>query len=250
MVGGLGSIPAYWVELAGYLACGLVFLTFCMKTLIPLRVLAILSNIAFILYALGADLFPVLLLHAALLPLNFWRTSQVIQIYRRIRKAQKGQAEVETLLPLMLERLGPKGEVLFRKGDRAEEVYYISSGRVRLPEVGISLGAGALFGEMGLFTPDRSRTASAICDEDCALLVITDKDIMRHCLDEPSFGLFLTKLIAARMVENQSTQPGPVQPEAPFSVQSEALRQHHPPLEPPPVSARPDASARKQRETG
>lgn len=199
-----GLIDPGWIELAGYLACGLVFLTFCMKTLIPLRVLAIVSNVAFIFYALGAGLMPVLLLHAALLPLNLWRTVQVMQTYKRIRRVAMGEAEVDALLPLMLQRLGPKHEVLFRKGDRAEEVFYICKGHVRVPELGKTLGPGTLFGEMGLFTPDRCRTASAVCDEDCDLLVMTDKDIMRRCLDEPSFGLFLTKLIAARMVENQS----------------------------------------------
>lgn len=243
-----GSIPSYWVELAGYLACGLVFLTFCMKTLIPLRILAIASNVVFILYAIGAHLTPVLLLHAALLPLNLWRTAQVIQKYRRIRTVNKKSAEVETLLPFMLERLGPKGEVLFRKGDLAQEVYYINSGTVRVPEFEKTLVAGELFGEIGLFTPDRTRTASAVCNEDCALLVITDKDIMRHCLDEPSFGLFLTKLIAARMVENQCEQDADQMRRISSRSEVPPLRRRFP--EPLPEFAPSGASEHRPRETG
>lgn len=201
------SIAMNWVELAGYLACALVFLTFCMKTLIPLRVLAILSNVAFIIYASGAGLLPVLFLHAALLPLNIWRTGQVIHAYRQIRATTTTNAEVETLLPFMHNRLGPKGEVLFRAGDTAHEVYYVCKGAVHVPELDKTLGPGTLFGEMGLFTPDRTRTASAMCPADSELLVISDKDIIKHCLAEPSFGLFLTKLIAGRMVENQCAIP-------------------------------------------
>ncbi len=69
----------HWSELAGYLASVLVFLTFCMKTIVPLRMLAISSNIAFIVYAVAAGLMPVLLLHATLLPLNILRTVQQIR---------------------------------------------------------------------------------------------------------------------------------------------------------------------------
>jgi CRP/FNR family transcriptional regulator, cyclic AMP receptor protein len=42
-----------WIELSGYLASALVFLTFYMKTMIPLRVVGILSNVAFMTYGLG-----------------------------------------------------------------------------------------------------------------------------------------------------------------------------------------------------
>jgi hypothetical protein len=30
------------------------------------------------------------------------------------------------------------------------------------------------------------------------------QDIMRHCLNDPAFGLFLTRLIAGRIVENEA----------------------------------------------
>jgi CRP/FNR family cyclic AMP-dependent transcriptional regulator len=64
------SLGLNWIELAGYLASALVFLTFYMKTMIPLRVVGILSNVAFMTYGLGGRLYPVFILHAILLPLN------------------------------------------------------------------------------------------------------------------------------------------------------------------------------------
>jgi CRP/FNR family transcriptional regulator, cyclic AMP receptor protein len=57
-------------DMLGYLAASLVLATFCAKTMIPLRGLAIASNLAFIVYALSAHLWPILLLHAVMLPLN------------------------------------------------------------------------------------------------------------------------------------------------------------------------------------
>src|SRR5262245_4003437 len=63
-------------DAAGYLASGLVVLAFCMKDIIPLRVVALTSNIAFLTDGIGLGLVPVWLLHAILLPINCWRLWQ------------------------------------------------------------------------------------------------------------------------------------------------------------------------------
>jgi CRP/FNR family transcriptional regulator, cyclic AMP receptor protein len=57
----------------GYLASALVLAAFCMKEMVPLRVVAVCSNIAFLIYGLALGLVPVWLLHAVLLPINCWR---------------------------------------------------------------------------------------------------------------------------------------------------------------------------------
>jgi hypothetical protein len=66
-------------DIFGYIACGLVFLTFMMKEMMPLRLVALCSNAAFLVYGLGLDLKPVLFLHLTLMPLNGWR---LVQIFR------------------------------------------------------------------------------------------------------------------------------------------------------------------------
>lgn len=58
------------VDVAGYAASLLVFSAFYMTAMTPLRAIAIASNVAFIAYGLGRELYPVLLLHAVLLPLK------------------------------------------------------------------------------------------------------------------------------------------------------------------------------------
>jgi len=60
----------------GYLASGLVFATFCTKRMVQLRALAIASNIAFIGYGYLGKLWPIVILHAAMLPLNIHRLRQ------------------------------------------------------------------------------------------------------------------------------------------------------------------------------
>jgi hypothetical protein len=64
------------VDAVGYFASVLVFAAFCMREMIPLRVVAICSNIAFLTYGLGLGLTPIWLLHAILLPINCWRLWQ------------------------------------------------------------------------------------------------------------------------------------------------------------------------------
>jgi hypothetical protein len=67
----------------GFLASGLVLLTFGMRTMGPMRVAAIGSNLAFIAYGLQLDLTPVWLLHGILLPLNAYRLLEWQQARRR-----------------------------------------------------------------------------------------------------------------------------------------------------------------------
>ncbi|MEM6355625.1 MAG: cyclic nucleotide-binding domain-containing protein [Pseudomonadota bacterium] len=192
-----------WAEIAGYLASALVFLTFCMKTLIPLRVLAILSNVAFIAYGIGAELFPVLILHAALLPLNIARTAQQIRLRNRVREAARGDVSVDHLIPFMERRRCPSGEVLFRKGDAADFMFYLASGRVLLKEVEKTLEPGELVGEIGLFAGDGRRMATVQCIEPCEICVLTRGKVERLFHENPAFGFFLTRLITNRLRENQ-----------------------------------------------
>jgi hypothetical protein len=74
-----GDVMKLW-DTAGYLASTLVVMAFCMKDIVPLRVVALTSNVAFLTYGIGLDLVPIWLLHAILLPINGWRLWQGISI--------------------------------------------------------------------------------------------------------------------------------------------------------------------------
>lgn len=64
------------IDALGYVASSLVLATFCTRTMGTLRSLAIASNVAFITYAAVAHLWPILILHAIMLPLNVARLCQ------------------------------------------------------------------------------------------------------------------------------------------------------------------------------
>lgn len=66
-------------DAVGYLAALLVLAAFSMRDLVVLRLVAIASNLAFMVYGALADLPPVLLLHAVLLPTNLFRLTQLMR---------------------------------------------------------------------------------------------------------------------------------------------------------------------------
>ena len=144
-----------WVA---WLAAVLVFASFFMKTIVPLRTMAIASNLAFIAYALlgwGQGVFdkvlPILVLHGALLPLNLWRLHEVRRSIHAVRGMQQAGPDADFLTPYMQPLRVAAGEVLFRLGEPADKVYVLRSGRLRIAEFDRTIAEGELFGEVGVF---------------------------------------------------------------------------------------------------
>jgi putative Ca2+/H+ antiporter (TMEM165/GDT1 family) len=67
-----------WVDVLGYAASACVLATFCMKGMMPLRIVAICSNVLFAMFGALAHVYPVLLLHIVLLPVNVGRLIQFV----------------------------------------------------------------------------------------------------------------------------------------------------------------------------
>jgi hypothetical protein len=63
----------------GYLAASLVFATFCAQRMVSLRSIAIASNLAFIGYGYLDALWPIVVLHGAMLPINVVRCRQLMR---------------------------------------------------------------------------------------------------------------------------------------------------------------------------
>ncbi|HZT54986.1 MAG TPA: hypothetical protein VFA35_02080, partial [Burkholderiaceae bacterium] len=66
------------------IAAAFVLVSSFVKTMIPLRWLAIGSNVGFVAYGALHPSYPMLLLHAALLPLNFFRLAEMKRLTRRV----------------------------------------------------------------------------------------------------------------------------------------------------------------------
>ncbi len=189
-------------EVAGYVASVLVFMTFYMKTMTPLRIVAIASNVAFIVYAYIEGLLPVLIHHSCLLPLNVVRLRQFSRLMEKTRESAQGEFSFASLLPFMRPRRFKAGEVVFRKGDTSRELFYICAGELRLPELGKTVGEGETIGEIGLFSPEKTRTVTAICQTDCELLRMSEERFLQLYNQNPRFGFSIVRIITSRLIEN------------------------------------------------
>lgn len=192
------------VEAVGYLASALVLLTFCMSTMLSLRAVAICSNFAFISYGLAAGLYPVLILHIVLLPLNVVFLVRMTNLLRKAKLAAATDLSPLWMQPFMRPMHFRTGETIFRKGQHADLLYIVVSGEVELPEINQRLCAGDLFGEIGLFSLERRRTQTVIAATDVDLLCISDEALKKLCERNPGLSLYFLRLTATRMTQNAS----------------------------------------------
>jgi CRP-like cAMP-binding protein len=193
-------------EIAGYLAAALTFLTFYMRTMIPLRVVGICSNCAFITYGLLDGLYPVLILHLILLPLNSLRLREMLRLTRQVSEATQGDLNMEWLKPFTSTRWVKAGDLLFRKGDTADAMFFVVSGRHRLAELGMDILPGQVVGELGLLAPDQARTQTLECTADSEMLQITYEQVKQLYFQNPQFGFYFLQLTARRLFENIARQ--------------------------------------------
>ena len=189
-------------ELTGYLASALVFTTFYMKTMMPLRAVAIASNVAFISYGYVGGMAPILILHVALLPLNLWRLHQTRQLVKKVRLATEGDLSFDWLIPHMSYRSFAAGDTIFRKGDSARELFLITAGTVRLTELRVHVGKGSMVGEIGVFSPHKSRIATAVAVTRVDVMAIAEDRVIALYNDNREFGFYLVSLITKRLVAN------------------------------------------------
>jgi len=186
----------------GLVAAALYFTSYVMKSMLPLRALALASNIVFIAYGYFQSSLPELVLHSVLLPLNARRMWEIRKLTKEIARATQDSPVSQWLLPHMTRRAFKAGEVLYRKGDLADEVVYIASGQLRLQEHDQVLGPGELIGEIGLFSPDKKRTQSIICETDGELYRMTDEMIYRLYYQNPRLGFYFMRLIVERLLRD------------------------------------------------
>lgn len=73
----------YWIEAVGYAGTGFTILAYGAKHLIPLRIMAILSSLAFLTYGLLTQSYPLVLMEVVLLPINTFRLQELLASRRR-----------------------------------------------------------------------------------------------------------------------------------------------------------------------
>lgn len=203
----------------GLLGCFFYLASHSQKDMISLRVLAVASNVLFIIFSLMHAHFdisqlvgmPEFLLNTILLPINSKRLLEIIRLTKQIELATVESPVSEWLLPHMYLSKHKAGEVLFQKGDMAHEIIYLADGRLKLQEVDHYIEPGELIGEIGLFSAEKVRTMTVTCETDCELYKMTDEMIYRLYYKNPKLGFFFMRLIVERLLRD--VRRGAIEPE-------------------------------------
>jgi CRP/FNR family transcriptional regulator, cyclic AMP receptor protein len=181
-----------------------------MRRMVPLRILSLFSNVLLITFALfhlkfdwaQLILLPEFLLNVILLPLNAKRLVEILKLTKEIESVTEKSPVSEWLLPHMHLHKHKAGHVLFREGDEADEIFYVASGRLRLEGVGATIGPDSLIGEIALFSPDKKRTLTVVCETDCDLYMMTDEQIYQLYYQNPKLGFYFMRLVVARLLND------------------------------------------------
>ncbi|MEE3359715.1 MAG: cyclic nucleotide-binding domain-containing protein [Pseudomonadota bacterium] len=196
------------VELLGWAGSAATLAAYSMKTMLPLRIAAVLSSVFFISYYGIIGIWPSLALELVLLPFNLYRAWQILSLRRKVEAARTEQVDDFSVLKAYgKSRDLEAGMTIFRRGDAPDHLYLIEKGQVYLEEIDVTLGAGEIFGEIAFFSDAKERMATARCTEDTRIYMVDEKTFMQLNFQDPSFGIQVMRIITRRIVESVSHSP-------------------------------------------
>ena len=123
----------------------------------------------------------------------------------------QGDLSMDWLRPYMTPRRYKKGEVLFRKGDVANEMFLTVTGKFLVTEIGVEIPPGRIMGELGFASPKNRRTQTIECIENGDVLTITYETLLELYFQNPEFGYYLLCLTSERLLQNVARLEGAVE---------------------------------------
>jgi hypothetical protein len=214
------------VTLANMLALtGAVFFvaTLMVRTIVPLRVIGIISNVFFIAYGALAGSMATFFLYLLSLPINAIRLRQMLTLVKKARVSAQGDLSMDWLRPFMTPRKYHKGDILFHKGDPANEMFLTITGKFLVSEIGIELPPGRMMGELGFVDPKNRRTQTVECIENGDVLTITYEKLLELYFQNPEFGYYFLRLTTERLMQNISRLEGVIEAKTNDIVRLEGL---------------------------
>jgi hypothetical protein len=176
--------------------------TLIARTIIPLRIFSIFSNIFFIAYGALSGSAATFFLYLLSLPINVMRLRQMQSLVNKARISAQGDLSVDWLRPFMRPRKYRKGDVLFHKGDLAQEMFLTVTGTLMVKEVSVELPPGSIMGELGFLDAKNRRTQTVECIEDSGVLTISYEKLLELYFQNPQFGYYFLRLTTTRLMEN------------------------------------------------
>jgi hypothetical protein len=191
-------------NMCALVGAGFYAATFLMRTMVPLRVFGILSAFFFMAYGALGGAIATFLMYFLLLPINILRLVQIQKLVKKARVAVEGELSPDWLKPFMERRNYRKGDVLFRKGQPADEMFLITTGKFLVSEIGVEIAPGRLVGELGFLAPRNLRTQTVECIEDGAVLTISYDRLLEVYYGYPDFAYYFLRLSSDRLLQNNA----------------------------------------------
>jgi len=186
----------------GFIGAVLTLASYLMKSMLPLRLVALSANVFFVLYGYLESALPSLMLYATMIPINAKKVFEIKKLVRAIEHAKADTPISEWLLPHMTRREVKAGTTLWHRGDKATEMLYVEKGQLKLQEYDELIGPGSLVGEIGLFAPDNRRTRTIVCATDCTLYGLSAEAMALLYYENPKLGYHVMRLIVARLMHD------------------------------------------------
>ena len=186
----------------GFVGAALMVASYLMKSMLPLRLVALAANVFLVAYAVQGGSWPTVALYLAMIPINVKKVIQIKKLIRAIENAKADTHVADWLLPHMTRRQAKAGQTLWSRGDKATEMLYVESGSLRLVEHDETIAAGAIIGEIGMFAPDNRRTATIVCESDCTLYSLSADGMAQLYYQNPKLGFHVMRLIVARLMHD------------------------------------------------
>jgi CRP/FNR family cyclic AMP-dependent transcriptional regulator len=114
--------------------------------------------------------------------------------------------QLHTLATVVTRRSVPRGSVIMAEGDRADFLYIVVSGRLKVmmgeadgKEVILTIiGPGEIFGEMGLID-NSPRSASVIAMEPCELLSVSQRAFKKFLVENVEMAMTVMRVLVRRL---------------------------------------------------
>ena len=123
------------------------------------------------------------------LPVSLKREAVLFMNHDIIRKVplfqEASESFTNSLVELLQSHIYVKGDVIVKKGEIGEEMYFLRSGQVGVYDGEgrriSSIGEGGFFGEIALLHDQCIRTATIVCLSGCDMFVLSRRDLDKVC---------------------------------------------------------------------
>ena len=92
------------LEVVGWFGAIFTLSAYSMRNMLPLRCIALAANASFIVYGAFVPVYPMLVLHLSLFPLNLVRLIEILKSMRLMREATSTELPIDAIKPFLKPR--------------------------------------------------------------------------------------------------------------------------------------------------